>query len=174
VPRGRGPEGGATARGPVARGRDALGLLGFLALAFGALLAGGAAAARAPAGWYASLDKPFWTPPDWLFGPIWTLLYPAMALAGWRATRDGRSRAASLLFVLQLVLNAAWPWLFFALGRLDLAFYDAVLLFAAASGAFLAFWGVHRGAALLLLPYWGWVGFAAVLAHALFRLNTAS
>lgn len=155
---------------PLPRTRDALGLLAFLALAFGVLVLGGLAVGPAIVEWYPALRKPSWTPPGWVFGPVWTLLYPVVAVAGWRVWREGR-RPAMLLYLVQLALNAAWPWLFFAERRPGLALVDAILLFAAILATAFAFWRVHRGAALLLLPYLGWVGFAVALNHAIWRLN---
>ncbi len=155
----------------VPRTRDALGLFAFLALAFGVLVLGGMAAAPATFGWYAALHKPPWTPAGWVFGPVWALLYPTMALAGWLAWRQGRSRRAPLLYLVQLALNAAWPWLFFAERRPELAFVDAVALVVFVLATALAFWPVHRTAALLFLPYLGWVAFAAALTGAVARLN---
>jgi tryptophan-rich sensory protein len=155
----------------VPRSRDALGLVAFLVLSFGVLVLGSRAAGPALAEWYPALRKPSWTPPGWAFGPIWTLLYPMLALAGWRAWREGRARGGLLLYLVQFVLNAAWPWLFFAQRRPDLALLDAVVLFMAILATIVAFWRVHRGAALLLVPYLAWVAFAAALTHAIFRLN---
>ncbi len=157
----------------VPRTRDALGLFAFLVLAFGVLVLGGMAAVPATFGWYASLRKPPWTPPGWVFGPVWALLYPTMALAGWLAWRQGRSRWGPLLYLVQLALNAAWPWLFFAERRPELALVDAVALVVFVLATLLAFWPVHRTAALLLLPYLGWVAFAAVLTGAIVQLNPA-
>jgi tryptophan-rich sensory protein len=155
----------------VPRWRDALGLVAYLALAFGVLVLGGRAAAPALVDWYVPLHKPPWTPPGWVFGPVWTLLYPTMAIAGWRAWREQRGRVGGLLYLVQLALNAAWPWLFFSERRLDLALAVAVLLCVAVAATIVAFWRVHRGAALLLVPYLAWVVFAAALTHAIWRLN---
>jgi len=155
----------------VPRTRDALGLFAFLALAFGVLVLGGVAAAPAIGSWYPALRKPPWTPPGWMFGPVWTLLYPTMALAGWLAWRQGRSRWGPLLYLVQLALNAAWPWLFFAGRRPGLALFDAVALVVFVLATALVFWPVHRTAALLLLPYLGWVAFAAALTGAIVQLN---
>jgi tryptophan-rich sensory protein len=157
---------------PVSRSRDALGLATFLALAFGVLVAGGVAASRGIVDWYPALEKPGFTPPGWVFGPVWTLLYPLVALAGWRVWRERRSDAATLLFLLQLALNAAWPWLFFAWRRLDLAFLDCALLLALALATMAASWRVHRGAALLFAPYVAWLGFATVLTQRVWQLNS--
>jgi tryptophan-rich sensory protein len=151
--------------------RDALGLGAFILLCFGVLVFGGTVTAPAIRAWYVALDKPPWTPPGWVFGPIWTLLYPLMAVAGWTVWREGRSRIAVLLFLLQLALNAAWPWLFFARRRPDWAFYDIVALMIAIVATIVAFYRVRRRAALLLVPYLAWVIFAGSLNFAVWQLN---
>jgi tryptophan-rich sensory protein len=94
-----------------------------------------------------------------------------VAVAGWLAWREGRARFGPLVYLLQLALNAAWPWLFFARRRLDLAFACIVALSVAILATIAAFWRLSRGAALLLVPYLAWVGFAAALNHAIWRLN---
>jgi tryptophan-rich sensory protein len=99
------------------------------------------------------------------------VLYPVIAVAGWMAWREGRARFGPLLFLLQLALNAAWPWLFFAERRLDLALACIAALCLAILGTIVAFWRSSRGAAILLVPYLAWVGFAAALNHAIWRLN---
>ena len=132
---------------------------------------GSRATLPALAEWYPALRKPPWTPPGWVFGPAWTLLYPVIAVAGWMAWREGRARFGPLLFLLQLALNAAWPWLFFAQRRPDLALVCIVALWVAILGTIVAFWRSSRGAAILLVPYLAWVGFAAALNHAIWRLN---
>jgi benzodiazapine receptor len=155
----------------VSRTRDVLGLTAFVALCFGVSVLGGRAAVSALTEWYPALRKPSWTPPGWVFGPAWTLLYPLIAVAGWMAWREGHARIGPLLFLLQLALNAAWPWLFFAQRRPDLALVCIVALWVAILGTAVAFWRSSRGAAILLLPYLAWVGFAAALNHAIWRLN---
>ena len=155
----------------VSRRRDVLGLAAFVVMCFGVSVLGGRATAPALALWYPALAKPAWTAPSWVFGPVWTLLYPLVAVAGWLAWREGRSRRTTLLFLLQLALNAAWPWIFFGERRVDLAFACVVALWLAILGTILAFWRVSRGAAILLLPYLAWVGFAAALNLAIWRAN---
>lgn len=155
----------------VSRRRDVLGLVGFVVMCFGVSVLGGRAVAPALAIWYPGLVKPSWTPPSWVFGPVWTLLYPLVAVAGWLAWREGRSRVGTLLFLLQLSLNAAWPWIFFGERRIDLALLCVALLWLAILGTIRAFWRVSRGAAVLLLPYFGWVGFATALNAAIWFLN---
>ena len=104
--------------------QSVLGLAGWLLLTFAAAAIG---ALFVPGEWYASLVKPAWNPPNWIFGPVWTVLYILMAVAAWLVwKRYGLARATVplLLFVIQLVLNAGWSWLFFGLRRPDLAFID--------------------------------------------------
>jgi benzodiazapine receptor len=155
----------------VSRTRDVLGLTAFVALCFGVSALGGRAAAYGLGEWYPELSKPSWTPPSWVFGPVWTLLYPMIAVAGWLNWRERRSRVGSLLFLLQLALNAIWPWLFFYEHRLDQALACIVALWLSILATALAFWAVSRGAALMLLPYLAWVGFAAALNRAILKLN---
>jgi tryptophan-rich sensory protein len=149
-----------------------LGLAAFVALCFGVSALGGHAAGPAVAEWYPALRKPSWTPPGWVFGPVWTLLYPLVAVSGWLAWREGRARLGPLVYLLQLALNAAWPWLFFGHRRIDLALICAGALWLAILATVVAFWRVSRVAALLLVPYLGWVGFAAVLNYAIWKSNT--
>ena len=161
----------ASAAVHVPRRRDALGLALFLGLAFGVMVLGGQAAGRGMVDWYPRLDRPSFTPPGWVFGPVWALLYPVMAIAGWRVWREPGSRGAVLLFLLQLAINAAWPWLFFVRRRIDLALLACALLLVVLVAATVSFWRVHRGAALLMLPYLAWIAYATLLTHAVWRLN---
>lgn len=151
--------------------RDWLGLVAFLALTFGAAAIG---SQFMPGEWYARLAKPAWTPPSSVFGPVWTLLYALMAVAGWLVWRErglAGARVALSLFVLQLALNAAWSWLFFGLQRTGAAMVDIVLLWLAIVATAIAFRQVRRLAAVLLLPYLLWVSFASALNFAIWRLN---
>jgi len=141
----------------------------FLLLVFGAASAG---AFVRPGAWYASLVKPSWNPPAWLFGPVWTILYLAIAAAGWLVWRRGpEGRTALVLWGAQLALNAAWTLLFFGLHRPAWALADIAVLELSIAGFALAAWPVSRAAALLFVPYLLWVGFAAALNAALWRLN---
>jgi tryptophan-rich sensory protein len=151
--------------------RDVLGLTAFLVLCFGVLVLGTRAATSALGRWYPALEKPPWTPPGVVFGLVWTLLYPLIAVAGWLAWREGRARLGPLVYLLQLALNAAWPWLFFDLRRIDLALACVVALWIAILANVVAFWAVSRAASILLLPYLAWVAFAAALNHAIWRMN---
>jgi benzodiazapine receptor len=155
----------------VSRRRDVLGLAAFVVMCFGVSVLGGRAAAPALAHWYPELSKPVWTPPPWVYGPVWTLLYPIVAVAGWLAWREGRSRGGTLVYLLQLTLNAAWPWIFFGEHRIGWALACVVALFLATLLTIAAFWRVHRGAAVLLWPYLGWIAFSGTLTAAIWWRN---
>jgi tryptophan-rich sensory protein len=126
--------------------------------------------------WYAALTKPDWMPPDWLFGPVWTVLYVLIASAGWLVWRtagwQGATRAFAL-YALQLLLNGFWSWFFFSLHRPGLAFIDIVALWLAIVGNLFAFYAVRPVAGWLLVPYLVWVSFATALNFAIWRLNAA-
>ncbi|WP_439529464.1 TspO/MBR family protein [Pannonibacter sp.] len=144
-------------------------LLVFLVLVVGGGLFIGAT--NLPGEWYAGLVKPSFTPPNWLFPPVWTLLYIAIAVAGWRVCALGLAAAPFRLWVLQLVLNFAWSPVVFTLHRLDfglgiiLALLITIVLFIRVS------WPADRLAALLFLPYAVWVAYASALNGALVVLN---
>ncbi len=125
--------------------------------------------------WYAALAKPSWNPPNWIFGPVWTVLYLMMAIAGWLVwRRRGSITGAAFplaVFAIQLLLNALWSYLFFGLHRPGLAFAEIVLLWAAILATLLAFRRVIPLAGWLLLPYLLWVTFAAFLNFTIWRLN---
>jgi len=145
-------------------------LVGFVALVAAAAVS---AAQFQPGAWYAALAKPAWTPPSWLFAPVWTALYLAIAVAGWLVWRRSprRPNPALLLWIAQLGLNAAWSWLFFGLHRPDLAFVDILALLAAIGAFMLIARRLSRAAAGLFVPYALWVAFAAALNFAVWRLN---
>jgi tryptophan-rich sensory protein len=123
---------------------------------------------------YLQLVRPSWAPPGWVFGPVWSVLYTAMAVAVWLVWRE---RGAPLsvpgivLYVLQLVANAMWSWLFFGWHRGALAFVDVLLMFALIAATLAVFWRVSRIAGALLIPYLAWVGFASVLTWSVWQSN---
>ncbi|HEX8939287.1 MAG TPA: TspO/MBR family protein [Candidatus Limnocylindrales bacterium] len=142
-----------------------------LPLAVGAV--SGALTVPGVTGWYRTVSKPTWTPPDWVFGPVWTTLYLAMGLAlalVWRR-RDADARLAVGLFAIQLVLNFGWSWLFFDRHAVGPAALEIVALWLAIAATVGAFGPIDRRAAALLVPYLGWVGFASALNIAIWRLN---
>ena len=125
---------------------------------------------------YAQLDRPGWAPPAWLFGPAWTVLYALMAVAAWRVYRTGSTRSVRpelTLYVVQLVLNALWSWLFFAWHNGPLAFAEIIVLWLAIAATIAAFGRRDRLAGLLLLPYIAWVTFAGALCYSIWQRNPA-
>jgi len=125
-----------------------------------------------PGPWYEALAKPDWTPPPWIFGPVWTALYLMIATAAWLVwIARPRVSAALACWMLQLVLNGIWSWLFFGLQRPGLAAVDIVALLIAILATVYAFGRVSRAAAWLLVPYLCWVAFAAALNITIWRLN---
>lgn len=154
--------------------RQTIGLVVSMAVCFGAAAIGSMFTTPSIGGWYAALAKPAWTPPPWVFGPVWSLLYLAMAVAAWLVWRRvGFSRGASALnlFGVQLVLNVCWSAIFFGARRPDLAFAEILLLWLAILATMVAFRSLSRAAAWLLLPYLLWVAYAVALNFAIWRLN---
>lgn len=125
-----------------------------------------------PGPFYAALEKPAWTPPDQLFAPVWAVLYVMIALAGWIVWRAQGLGPALWIWLGQLVLNAAWPWLMFGRKQIDMAVFDIAALWLAILAFIFVAWPVRRSAALLVAPYLLWVSFAAALNIALWRLNS--
>ncbi|GAA0628120.1 tryptophan-rich sensory protein [Sporichthya brevicatena] len=125
-------------------------------------------------GWYAAADKPPATPPGWLFGPVWSILYTAMAVAAWLVWRAGGfagARTALGLYALQLALNATWTPVFFGAERLFLGLVVILALDLAILATAVAFRRHSRTAALLLVPYLAWTLFATYLNAGIAALN---
>ena len=158
------------------RGRQAWALVGWIVACYAA--AGVGALASVEAGtFYASLTLPVWAPPAWLFGPVWTVLYGMMALAAWIVWRTGgwaRRKAALTVFVIQLLVNALWSWLFFAWHRGVLAFADILLLDLVVVATIAAFARVRPLAAWLMVPYLAWIAFATALCYRVWQDNPGS
>jgi translocator protein len=146
-------------------------LFGFVALCVGAGLAASFATMQSVVEWYPTLQKPSWTPPNWLFGPMWTLLYILMAVAAWLVWRSGNARTALLLFFGQLFLNIAWSFLFFGARSPVLGLLDIVMLWLAIAATIFAFSMRSRLAAFLMVPYLCWVSLATALNAAIVMLN---
>lgn len=149
------------------------GLVGWLALT--AVAAGaGAVASLDAATFYAQLARPSWSPPASVFGPVWSVLYLLMAVAAWlvwRAPGAQDRKVALTLFVVQLVVNALWSWLFFAWHQGALALVDVLVLLALIVATLVAFWRIRPLAGALLVPYLGWVAFASELTFVVWRAN---
>ncbi len=125
-----------------------------------------------PGEWYAALAKPPLTPPNWLFGPVWSVLYLALAIAAWMVWREPVKRGVPLaLWGVQLVFNGVWSLLFFGLQRPGLALAEIVLLLAVIGATTAAFWRLRRLAGALMTPYLAWVAFACYLNAAIWYLN---
>lgn len=146
----------------------------FLALVFVVAAIGGAATAMSVDTWYPTLAKPAINPPDWVFGPVWTVLYITMAVAAalvWRRGARPDRRVAMACFFAQLALNLGWSCLFFGLHLVGPAFGWLILLWVVIAGTIISFRRIERWAALLLLPYLAWVSFAGLLNFLIWRLN---
>lgn len=124
-----------------------------------------------PDGWYASLEKPFFNPPGWVFGPVWTVLYILIAIAGWRTFMRDAGGTAMKLWGIQLVLNFLWSPLFFAAHWVGVALIDIVVLLGVIFAFIAATWTVDRPSAWMFVPYAAWVGFATLLNGSIFFLN---
>lgn len=139
-----------------------------------ALLVLAAAASGAmfkPGPWYQSLNRPDWTPPNWAFPVVWSLLYIAIGVSGWLVWTAAGASLAMGLWLLQLIFNAAWSWLFFGLRRMDLALLDVCMLLVTIVAYIIAASAISATAALLFVPYALWVATAAMLNRAVWRLN---
>jgi len=123
--------------------------------------------------WYQFLIKPSFNPPNWIFGPVWTLLYLMMGVSLgiiWHSTNVGRNKAM-LLFGVQFALNLAWSFLFFKLNVLGIAFVEIVTMLIAIVFTIFAFYKINKTAAYLLVPYLCWVSFASILNLSIWILN---
>jgi benzodiazapine receptor len=125
--------------------------------------------------WYATLEKPFFSPPNWLFAPVWTLLYILMGVAAflvWRKGLDNRQvRIALIVFLIQLMLNALWSVVFFGLESPLYGLIVISILWVAILVTVIKFFTISRVASMLMWPYLLWVTFAAVLNASIFLLN---
>jgi benzodiazapine receptor len=149
-----------------------LGLAGLVALCFAVAAIGGAVTATSVQTWYPELAKPAFTPPDWLFGPVWTTLYAMMGVGAWLSWRRvGLRHLALRLFFAQLALNLAWSLLFFGLHWIGVALVDILLLLVLIAATTYAFFVIDRRAALLFVPYLLWVGYASLLNGAIWLMN---
>lgn len=126
-----------------------------------------------PGEWYIALEKPSWNPPDWVFPVVWTTLYLMIAYAGWLVWDAAGWSLAIVLWGVQLLLNAAWSWLFFGRRRMDQAFIDVMALWLCIAAFIALAWPISTLAALLFLPYLLWVSIAGALNLTVWRLNPA-
>lgn len=125
-------------------------------------------------GWYQGIQKPLWTPPSGIFGPVWTLLYILMGIAAARVWKKRSVRpvtAAMIVFAVQLILNGAWSFIFFGAHRPDFAFAEIILLWLMIILMVKVFWSIDKPAAGLMAPYLLWVSFASCLNFAIWQMN---
>jgi benzodiazapine receptor len=149
------------------------GLIAWLVVCFIAATIGAAASLQAGT-FYVQLVRPDWAPPPSVFGPVWMMLYALMAIAAWlvwQAREIRLARLALTLFLLQLILNALWSWLFFGWYQGALAFLDILLLWTLIVLTLILFWRIRPLAGVLLIPYLAWVTFASALNYSIWRLN---
>jgi tryptophan-rich sensory protein len=149
----------------------------------GAAAVGAIATSQSVMTWYRTLERPTWSPPDWLFGPVWTLLYAMMAVAAFLVWRRGFGvpgqipdvrpavRIALVVFAVQLALNALWSWLFFAMRSPLAGLIEIVVLWIAIAATIALFWPLSRIAAGMMVPYLAWVTFATALNGTLWWMN---
>ncbi len=162
-----------------ARQAVSLGVAIAIPVAAGALV--GLTGRETDPGWYEQIEKPRWTPPSWVFGPVWTTLYAMMGAASWlvwrrwrTATDDRTRRLASLalgLYVVQLVVNLAWTPVFFSMQRIGWALAVIAVLWTLLVATIERFTRVRAVAGVLLLPYLAWVTFASALNGAIWWMN---
>lgn len=158
------------------RPNQVLGFIAWLALSITTSGIGALASANARS-FYADLVRPVWAPPGWVFGPVWSALFLAMAVSAWlvwRVPQQSKPRSLALgFFVVQLAANALWSWLFFAWHLGGPAFIEVLVLWLLIAANTVAFWRIRPVAGLLLVPYLAWVTFASALNYTVWQLNPA-
>ncbi|GLW91565.1 tryptophan-rich sensory protein [Actinokineospora globicatena] len=162
--------------GMVTRSKDWFALAGFLLLSYAVAGLGSLATIDNVRGWYATADKPWFTPPNWLFGPVWTVLYGLIAVAAWlvwlrREQEPRQVKVALAVWAVQLLLNLAWTPTFFGLQWLWAGFVVIVLLDVAVVATIVRFRRVRPVAAWLLAPYLAWILYASLLNAGVAALN---
>lgn len=178
----RAPGPGQKGAGPLVQFAQSRGLgwlLGFLAASFGAAAIGGAATSRSVETWYPTLRKPRWNPPNWLFGPVWTVLYAQMAVSAWLVRGKVRKEPqyaqagliANVAWGAQLGFNVLWSMVFFGRHQIGGGVAVIVALWSAIVATVVLTARVSRGAAALLLPYLAWTSFASALNVRIWQLN---
>ena len=156
------------------RAKQAIGLIVFIVVCLGAGGLGAIATTPEIDGWYKTITKPTWNPPDYVFGPVWTTLFITMAIAGWLVWKPAGVKAVMVplsLFGIQLVLNVAWSWVFFGLHQPGWAVIEIIVLWAVILATTVTFFLSSKVAGWLMVPYLAWVSFASVLNVAIWRLN---
>lgn len=143
----------------------------FAVLTFAAAATGGL---FPPGPWYDALAKPSWTPPNWAFPVVWTILYIMIATAGYLVWKEQGIGLLAGVWLAQLVLNGAWSWIMFGLKNIPFALVDAGAMWIAIVAFIVLAWPVSQTAALLFVPYLVWVSTAFALNLTLLRMNPAA
>ena len=141
-------------------------LLAFLPGIFGSFFS--------PGEWYGNLLKPSFTPPGWLFGPVWTLLYIMIGIAGyfvWTVKDHSLQKSAFIIYAIQLFFNGIWSWIFFGLHKIDLALLVILILWIFIIFNIFYFYKIKKLSGYLLIPYLLWVSFASILNASIWSLN---
>ena len=149
-------------------------LVAWLAVCYGVSALGAAVTMRAVETWYQGLEKAALNPPDWVFGPVWTMLYGLMAVAAWLVwvAPDSVTRRRGIAwFCAQLAVNLLWSFAFFGARMLGLALVDIAALWVLIAVTMARFFRVRRAAGWLMVPYLGWVTFAGYLNWAVWTMN---
>jgi benzodiazapine receptor len=152
-----------------------IGLVVFIFICLGAGGLGAIATTPEIKGWYTTLEKPSWNPPDYIFGPVWTTLFVMMAIAAWLVWKPGGVKVVVIpmtLFAFQLVLNVSWSWIFFGMHQPGWAFIEIIVLWMFILATTVSFFRRSRMAGWLMLPYIAWVSFASVLNFTIWHLNS--
>ena len=153
--------------------QQVIGLIVWLVLCFSASAVGAIASIEAQS-FYGSLNQPSWAPPAWLFGPVWSTLYGMMAVAAWLIWRRGGfklNQTALTLFLIQLMINGLWSWVFFVWNLGSGSFVNVIVLWVVISFTLAMFWRTDKLAGILLVPYLLWVSFACALNYTVWQLN---
>jgi tryptophan-rich sensory protein len=127
-----------------------------------------------PGEWYPNILKPAWTPPGWLFGPVWGMLYLSMSISAWLVWRQRYKKRVLLpliFYLMQLAVNGLWSWMFFGSQWIDLALFDLIVLVILVATTMVMFLRIRKSAGLMLLPYLLWISFAAALNLQIWRMN---
>jgi len=153
------------------RKSDLLGLLFWVLLTFSVAFI---SSQFEPGPWYGTIAKPSWTPPGWVFGPVWSLLYLSMSISAWLVWRHRAQKPVILalgFYVVQLIVNGLWSWLFFGRQIIGAALIDLLSLVLLVAVTLALFFRIDRKAGVLLTPYLLWICFAAALNLQIWRLN---
>ena len=137
-------------------------------------LIGGIFTAKSVKSWFLTINKPSFNPPSWIFGPVWTALYFLMGISVyiiWRKSDTQNVKMALAVFIVQLLLNTLWSFIFFGNQNPQLAFFEILLLWVFILACIIVFFPISQTASYLLVPYILWVSFAAVLNYSIWKLN---